>query len=153
MAALLLFQWGIWLTHMVNVQYTITCAMLGAAAVFWFMTTPSNLTVKEFTKKNMPAVIALILAFQLRSEMLLLILPFAVFAGWFRWWEERPVLTGKQGVSVKKTSDLTGKRFVLSVKLSSRTVGKIKKYVVVTALVLSGMMLSLLIDMAAYSSG
>lgn len=152
-AALLLFQWGTWLIHMVNVQYTITCAMLGAAAVFWFMTTPSNLTVKEFMKKNMPAVIALILAFQLRSEMLLLVLPFAVFAGWFRWWEERPVLTGKQGVSVKKTSGLTGKRFVLSVKLSSRTVGKIKKYGVVTALVLSGMMLSLLIDMAAYSGG
>lgn len=121
LAALFLFQWGIWLTHMISIQYTITCAMLGAAAVFWFMTTPSGLPVKEFMRKNMPAVIALILAFQLRSEMLLLILPFAVFAGWLLWWEERTE--------------------------------KLKKYGVAAGLVIFGMALSFLIDLAAYGSG
>lgn len=124
LAALVLFQWGIWLTHMVNIQYTITCAMLGAAAVFWFMTVPSGLPFKKFILKSMPAVIALILAFQLRSEMLLLIMPFAVFAGWLRWWEEKPVLT----------------------------IEKLKKYGVAAGLVILGMALSFLIDLAAYGS-
>lgn len=150
LAALVLFQWGIWLTHMVSMQYTITCAMLGAAAVFWFMTTPSDLPVKEFTKKNVPAVIALILAFQLRPEMLLLLLPFVVFAGWLRWWEERPVLTGKQTVSMEKKRDSTGKRFVLKVKISVRTIEKLKRYGAVAGLVALGMALSFLIDLAAY---
>lgn len=150
LAALVLFQWGVCLTHMVSVQYTITCAMLGAAAVFWFMTTPSDLPVKEFTKKNIPAVIALILAFQLRSEMMLLILPFVVFAGWFRWWEERPVLTGKQLISVEQRRDFAGKRFVLKVRISVRTIEKIKKYGVAAGLVVLGMVLSLLIDLVAY---
>lgn len=119
LAALLLFQWGIWLTHMVNIQYTITCAMLGAAAVFWFMTIPSGLPVKRFIQKNIPAVILLVLAFQLRSEMMLLILPFFLFAGWLCWWEE-------------KTE-------------------KIKKYGVTAGLVMLGMVLSLAVDLIAYS--
>ncbi|MDE7247657.1 MAG: hypothetical protein K2N43_07195 [Lachnospiraceae bacterium] len=123
LAALFLFQWGTWLTHMVNAQYTITCAMLSAAAVFWFLTTPPGLSVKKFIQKNIPAVILLILAFQLRSEMMLLTLPFFVFAVWICWWEERPVLTME----------------------------KIKKYGVAAGLILLGMMLSFLIDLAAYS--
>lgn len=152
LAALLLFQWGMWLTHMVNIQYTITCAMLGAGAVFWFMTTPSGLSVKEFIRKNIPAAISLILAFQLRPEMMLLILPFAVFAGWLRWWEERPVLTGKQTVSVENKSDSTGKRFVLKVRISTRTVEKLKEYSLLAGIVALGMALSFLIDLAAYGS-
>lgn len=150
LAALLLFQWGIWLIHTVNIQYTITCAMLGSTAVFWFMTMPSGLPVKEFMKKSIPAVLLLVLAFQLRSEMLLLILPFAFFAGWLRWWEERPVLTGKQSVSVEQRIDSTGKRFVLKVKISVRTIEKVKKYGMAAGLVLFGMIVSILIDLAAY---
>ncbi len=122
LAALLLFQWGMWLTHMVNMQYTITCAMLGAAGVFWLMTTPSGLPVKVFVQKNVPAVVLLILAFQLRPEMLLLILPFVFFAGWIRWWEE-------------KTAKLE----------------KLRKYGLITGIVALGMALSFLIDLAAYS--
>lgn len=118
-AALSLFQWGIWLLHMVNIQYTITCAMLSAAAVFWFMTTPSDLSVREFIWKNIPAVILLVLAFQLRSEMMLLTLPFFAFAGWLCWWEE-------------KTE-------------------KLKKYGVTAGILLFGMMMSFVIDLAAYS--
>lgn len=131
LAVLLLFQWGIWLTHMVNIQYTITCAMLSATAVFWFMALPSGLSVKAFVKKSMPAVILLVLAFQLRSEMMLLTLPFAAFAGWLCWWEERPVLTGKKAVSREKLT----------------------KYGVAAGLVALGMALSFLIDLAAYGSG
>lgn len=125
LAAVLLFQWGIWLTHMVNIQYTITCAMLAATAIFWFMTTPDGLSAGTFVKKNIPAVLLAILACQLRPEMLLLALPFIGFAGLLRLWEEKPVFTGEN----------------------------LKKYGGVLGLMLLGIFLSLCIDLAAYGSG
>ncbi len=94
-----MIPWGIWLTHMVNIQYTITCGMLVGAAVFLFLTTPGagalreesgELSVKTFFLENLPALLLFLLAFQLRSEMALLTLPFLGLAGAFRWWEDRP---------------------------------------------------------------
>lgn len=102
--ALVLFQWGIWLTHMVNVQYTITSGMLVGAAVFLFLTMPDGafsgkasetLSVKAFLTGSLPALFLFLLAFQLRSEMALLTLPFLGLAGLFRWWEDRPVFEKK----------------------------------------------------------
>lgn len=81
---LTLFQWGIWLTHMVNVQYTITGGMLVGTAVFLFL-----------TDSRIPSLLLFLLAFQLRSEMALLLLPFLGLAGIFCWWEDRPVVTGR----------------------------------------------------------
>lgn len=118
-------MWGTWLTHMVNVQYTITCAMLCGAAVFWFMTTPRERSGRSFLIFNIPSILLLTAAFQLRSEMLLLTLPFMAFAMWYRWWEEKPLLA----------------------------LEKLKKYGAVAVFLVLGMALSLLIDSAAYSSG
>ncbi len=132
-----MFQWGIWLTNLVNITYTVTCAMLVAAAVFWLMTTPSGLSVREFIQKNLPALLLLLMACQLRPEMLLLTLPFACFAGWLRWWEEEPVLTGK------KSSEAG--------KLSALTMDRLKKYGAAAGLLLLGIVLSMGIDLAAYS--
>lgn len=122
--SLIFFQWGIWMTHMVNVQYTITCAMLSAAALFWFLTTPKDLSAKEFVCKNLPGILFVILAYQLRTEMLLLMLPFIGFAFLVHWWEEKPFFS----------------------------IGKMKKYGAVFGLMLLGMAFSQMIDMAAYGS-
>lgn len=101
---LALFQWGIWLTHMINVQYTITCGMLVGAAVFLFLTMPEgmlfgngvgSLSVKAFLKRSLPALFLFLLAFHLRSEMALLTLPFLGLSGIFCWWEDRPVFAKK----------------------------------------------------------
>lgn len=124
MLSLVIFQWGIWMTHMVNIQYTITCAMLSTAAIFWFLTTPKDLSVREFVGKNLPVILLVILAYQLRTEMLLLMLPFIGFAFLVRWWEEKPFFTAE----------------------------KLKKYSVVLGLMLAGMLLSQVIDLAAYGS-
>lgn len=91
-----IFQWGIWLTHMVNVQYTITCGMLVGAAVFLFLTMPERVSFgKTFLIGSLPPLFLFLLAFHLRSEMALLTLPFLGLAGLFCWWEERPVLEKK----------------------------------------------------------
>lgn len=131
---LALFQWGIWLTHMVNVQYTITCGMLVGAAVFLFVTIPCGavqnasedgskvLPVRDFWIKSLPSLLLFLLAFQLRSEMALLVLPFPGLAGAFCWWENRPVFTGDN----------------------------LKKYGILLLLLLTGMGLSLGADALAY---
>lgn len=96
---LVIFQWGIWLSHMVNVQYTITCGMLVGTAVFLFLTMPERavgaenakaLSVKAFLAESLPSLFLFLLAFWLRSEMALLTLPFLGLAGFFRWWADRP---------------------------------------------------------------
>ena len=121
---LAIMMWGTWLLHMVNMQYTITCAILCAAAVFRFMTTLRGTGAGRFVRDNIVSVLLVVLAFQLRSEMLLLTLPFMAFAMWFCWWEESPFLSAK----------------------------KMKKYGAVAGLMFLGMGLSLLIDSAAYGS-
>ena len=101
---LIMIQWGIWLSHMVNVQYTITCGMLVGAAVFLFLTMPegiffgngeSSLSVKAFLKRSLPALLLVLLAFHLRSEMALLTLPFLGLSGIFCWWEDGPAFVKK----------------------------------------------------------
>lgn len=100
LSTVVFFQWGIWLTHMINIQYTITCGMLVGAAVFLFLTMPARvslgeesgeLPVKTFLIGSLPPMLLFLLAFHLRSEMALLTLPFLGLAGLFCWWEERPV--------------------------------------------------------------
>ncbi len=80
-----LFTWGIWLPHMTAVQYTVTCGMLVATAIFLFVTTPAGLSAGRFIWKNIPAVLLVVLAYQLRTEMTLLLCPFICLAGLFRW--------------------------------------------------------------------
>lgn len=87
-----LFQWGICLPHLVSIQYTVTCAVMSAAAIFLFLTTEDGLEIQQFVVKNIPAILLVILAFQLRSEMLLLTFPFICLAGLYRMAEEKKVL-------------------------------------------------------------
>lgn len=86
------------LPHLVFVQYTVTSGLLTAAAVFWFLTGKKAGEVKSaggFLKKNLLPVLLCILAFWLRPEMLILLLPLAGVAGLWKWAEERPVFTKK----------------------------------------------------------
>lgn len=85
---LTLFIWSVLLNHMAAVQYTITSGMMTAAAIFLFITTDKGLTVKAFWCRNIPSVLLVILAFQLRTEMLLLLFPMVALAGLFYWIED-----------------------------------------------------------------
>ena len=121
---LTLFMWGVILLHVAAVQYTITCGIMAATAIFLFMTTECGLAVKTFWGRNIPSVLLVLLAFQLRSEMLLLLFPIIMLAGFFRWLEE--------DVFLQKDHFL--------------------KYGLVFGTIILGIACSLLIDSVAYSS-
>ena len=121
---LTLFMWSVILLHMAAVQYTVTCGIMAATAIFLFMTTERGLSVKTFWCRNIPSVLLIILAFQLRSEMLLLLFPLVALAGFFCWLEENAFF--------RKDNFL--------------------KYGSVFVTIVLGMACSLLIDAAAYSS-
>lgn len=96
---------GLLLPHLVFVQYTVTSGLLGAAGIFWFLTGERAMcsdvqtrSGKErgrgsYIKGNLPAVLLCVLAFLLRPEMMLLLLPLACVAGLWKWGAERPVFT------------------------------------------------------------
>ncbi|MCH5249254.1 MAG: hypothetical protein J1E98_04960 [Lachnospiraceae bacterium] len=124
MALMTLFMWGVILPHMLAVQYTVACTMLAAAAIFLFMTTKKGLSPKEFVIRNIPSILLVILAYNLRSEMLLLVFPLIALAGLFRWVEEEKFFSKENYI----------------------------KYGIVIGCILAGMLISRLIDFAAYGS-
>ncbi|MBR5798659.1 MAG: hypothetical protein IKY23_01215 [Lachnospiraceae bacterium] len=82
---------GLLLPQLISVQYTVTCTMLAAAAAFLFVTTDAALPAGTFVKKNIGTVLLVVLAFLIRSEMLLLVTPLICMAGVMKWGsEEKP---------------------------------------------------------------
>ena len=124
MFLLSLLFWAVCLPHLVNVQYTITCAMMSGTAVFLFVTTSGGLSMRQFITRNIPSVILVILAYQLRTEMLLLTFPFIGLAGIVRWAREEQVFAKENW----------------------------RKYGAVLGIMLAGMLLSQGIDGIAYGS-
>lgn len=124
LALLTLFIWGVMLLHLTAVQYSVVCGLMASTAIFWFMTTPDGLSAKDFVKQNIPAVVLVLLAFWLRTEMLLLLTPFIAAAGLFRLLAEKNPLGKENWI----------------------------KYGAVLGAVLAGMGCGLLIDQAAYGS-
>lgn len=100
LAAEALFLAAYVLRDLVFVQYTFTSAMLASAAAFLVMTgkKTNKKDEKYFLSGCIPGIILAILAFLLRSEMLLLLLPFLCTAGIFRWSEESSPVFSKENV-------------------------------------------------------
>lgn len=118
------FLWGVLLPHMTALHYTYTSAMLAATALFYFITTPDALLPGQFIVRNIPSILLVVLAYQLRTEMLLLVFPLICLAGLFRWGEEEKIWHKKN----------------------------FYRYGVVFGGILLGMLLSRGIDFAAYGS-
>ncbi len=107
----------------VYVQYTVTSALLAACACFLVFTSQEKGDVLSFLKEQWIPVVLVILSFNLRSEMLLLMSPFIAFTGIAKWASEKDVFAKES----------------------------IKKYLSLIGLILAGAVLSLLIDALAYS--
>lgn len=85
---LLLLYAGLLLWEMVFVQYTVVCGILAMTAAVYLYLTPKGMSEKEFILHNIPAILLVVIAFNLRTEMLLLMCPFLAIAGLLRWSEE-----------------------------------------------------------------
>lgn len=88
-----IFILGLFLNHLVSAQYTVTCTLLASAAAFLFLTTDITLPVREFLKKNAGTVFLVFVAYLIRSEMLLLVLPLICVAGVIKWGSEERIFT------------------------------------------------------------
>ena len=88
------------MNHFILIQYTVTSALLAGTAAFLFLTTPKsdNQPVREFIEKSIPAMVLVILAFLIRSKMLLLLFPLICVAGIIRWGSEKVILTKEHAV-------------------------------------------------------
>ena len=115
---LTLFLW-----ELVMVQYTITAALLAACACFLVFSSERKDKVSDFWKEQIPAILLVILAFNVRSEMLLLMCPFIALTGILKWSEEKEILAKENW----------------------------KKYLGLIGMIAVGMILSLLVDAVAYS--
>ncbi len=88
-AAVIFLTFGLFMDHLVMVQYTVTVAIMAAAAAFAVITCPYD-GRKGWIGAGMGVpVILIILAFLLRSEMLLLMLPYVAAAFIARWYREK----------------------------------------------------------------
>lgn len=85
---------GIMLPHMVNVQYTITVAFMSAAASVLIMSNDAADTLTGFLVQNIPVILIIFVSYLLRSEMLLLMLPFVGLAWVYRFFEEKNAFSG-----------------------------------------------------------
>ena len=83
------------LWELVFVQYTVVCGFLVATALFLFSTTPNNLPVNIFWKMNIGPVLLVVLAFFIRTEMVLLMSPFIAVAGIWHWSNEEKIFNRK----------------------------------------------------------
>ncbi|SFC16711.1 hypothetical protein [Butyrivibrio sp. YAB3001] len=85
---------GFYVTHLLYVQYTVVCAFMSATAAFLILTAESG-----GIRENILSVILIIIAFLLRSEMLLLTLPMAGVAIFIKWCITRSQISNNDDVS------------------------------------------------------
>ena len=92
------------LYHLVFVQYTVTAGLLATASIFTFLTVRERESERAVTfwLRCLPAALLFWLAFCLRSEMGLLLLPLAGVGGIWKWAARAmrgPVFTGRNAAS------------------------------------------------------
>lgn len=80
---------GMFLEHLVLVQYTVTSGLLAATALFLLMTETDR---EHLFKKSIPYMGLALVSLLLRSEMLLLMLPYLCVAGLYVWSLEKQIL-------------------------------------------------------------
>lgn len=125
--------------ELVYVQYSVVCGCLAGTACFWFITTPTESTLKEWWKQNLPALILVWLAFNIRSEMLLLTCPLIAAAGICHWMDTVKLAQDHDTVMENKS--------LWSYILSKENIGKYLVFII-TMILGAGMFLGM--DSLAY---
>ncbi|SCY13690.1 hypothetical protein SAMN02910292_00993 [Lachnospiraceae bacterium XBB2008] len=123
-AIVFLFAMCSLLPHLTMVQYTVTVAIIAATAALYLYTIPVDVTGRRFVVKALPAIVMVILAFQIRTEMLLLLAPFLAICGLARWSREKhpfdhSTVRGFLGVIILIVVGMAASFFINSVSYSS----------------------------------
>lgn len=84
---------GLFLREFVIIQYSVTSGICMAGAVFLFMTTPHIAKVPLFFRKNLLPLVLVVLAFMIRTEVCVMLLPFLLLAGLSKWGGEEKIFT------------------------------------------------------------
>lgn len=79
--------------ELIFVQYTVVAAVLVLTAAVYFVTTPADLATGSFLVKNIQTILLLLVAFCLRSEMMLLCTPLLAMAGIYVWSREKKIFS------------------------------------------------------------
>ncbi len=85
-AAYFLF-FGLFLRELVIVQYSVTAGMCMVCAIFLFITSDSK------KGRNAISLFLVVLAFMIRTEVCLMLMPFVLYAGLFKWASEEQIVT------------------------------------------------------------
>lgn len=119
--------------HLVNIQYTFTVALMAGAAILWIIAQNTDCTPKEYLKQSVPSIVIIFVAFNLRSEMMLLMLPYVLVA-----------------VLIKFTFDKS--EASVTAKVKSAVCRKLIKHGCMLAVIVGSMLIALGINGMAYSS-
>ncbi|MCD8067374.1 MAG: hypothetical protein LUE87_00500, partial [Lachnospiraceae bacterium] len=117
------------LEKFIYIQYTVTSGLLAGTAIFWFVTTPDRVSLRDFNKQNIVSVVLFIVGFWMRWEMVLSLCPLVAAAGIYKW-----------SAGAKQV----GLRFFCRENY--------RKYLLTVLAVVLGVGLSLLCDRVAYGS-
>lgn len=128
----------VYIWEIVMLQYTVVSGMLCASAtiiVFCHESDSQKESATDYLKAVWPAALLLVIAFNIRSEMFLLMCPFMAAAGIARWLKE-PGKTDLNDGSYKGIFDISN----------------IKKYFSFIGIILAFILMTTALDSVAYSS-
>ncbi len=85
---------GLFLRVFVVVQYSVTSGICMAGALFLFLTAPKTDKPSVFFRRNLPALLLVVLSFMIRTEVCIMLMPFLLLAGLVKWCGEDRFFTG-----------------------------------------------------------
>lgn len=91
----LFILYGLFLRELVIVQYSVTAGICMAAAIFLFLTSDCIGSVSgiQVKKNNTIPVLLVVLAFMIRTEVCIMLMPFVLAAGVLKWSREDRIFT------------------------------------------------------------
>lgn len=84
---------GLLFRQLVIVQYSVTSGICMATAIFLYLTGEEKESPRHYLKQNIVPIFLVILAFMIRTEMCIMLLPFLLLAGLGEWMTQKKIFT------------------------------------------------------------
>ncbi len=84
---------GLLIRQLVIVQYSVTSGICMATAIFLYLTGEEKKSPGQYVKQNIVSILLVILAFMIRTEMCIMLLPFLLLAGFGEWMTQEKIFT------------------------------------------------------------